>query len=110
MDSPDAFAFHKEDVAMRLLQRVERDPLLPARSDILPFILADGALWRRIVRRRILRSAGYADVAHDLWLISGDLSRTKLWFAQLHQSRAPSCGPSCSPSCGKTIRLGYSTY
>src|SRR5579863_1470821 len=69
MNSPNAFAFHKEHIAMRLLQRVESDPLLPARSDILPFIPADGALRRRIVRRRILRSAGYADVAHNLCLI-----------------------------------------
>jgi hypothetical protein len=65
VDSPEALAFLKEYVSVSLLHGLERDPLLAAASDVLAFILADGAPGRRIICCGVLRSASDADVAHS---------------------------------------------
>ncbi len=48
-------------VHFALRQRLERGPALAAGRDILPLLLADAALRRRLVARRKLRAAGGAD-------------------------------------------------
>src|SRR5437879_9967716 len=65
LNSPNALAFLEEDVTISFLQRFQTDPLLPAPSDVLPLIPANGAPGRRITRGWILCSAGEADVAHN---------------------------------------------
>src|SRR3546814_14939334 len=59
-DAEPAFGLRFDAVAMRVAQRFERGPLLPAAADVLAIVLADRATVRLARTVRELRAAGGA--------------------------------------------------
>ena len=62
-------SYSRKAVHVALRQRLQRRPGLPARRHVLPLLLADRALRRRLFAVRILHAAGGADeVRHEVSL------------------------------------------
>lgn len=68
LNTPNSFAFLKKCVPVGLLQFLQRDPLLALQTDELPLVLADGAVLRRVVSLRKLRSASHTEMRHVRFL------------------------------------------
>src|SRR3546814_17274172 len=64
-DAEQAFGLRFDAVAMRVAQRFERGPLLPAAADVLALVLADRTTVRLARAIDKLGPAGGADEVHD---------------------------------------------
>src|SRR5690606_603718 len=84
----------------------QRRPLLALGADVLPVVLADGAGGRRLGARRVLRTAGDADVLLGTGCVSGRHGGPSAVCCVL---RGLPLTPDPSPTTGEGRRTEYAT-
>src|SRR3546814_6510113 len=104
-DAEQAFGLRFDAVAMRVAQRLERGPLLPAAADVLALVLADRAAFGFSGAFAELGAAGGTDETGHA-ASSSITSETVTARARLQRGRAaPAQGISCSRASARTGKV-----